>query len=135
MVIQPPTSGSKYGNTPGKTGPLQLGTYSKKVSVSLLFSQKFNLKLHTLRATLAPSSPDTCIHTYAGIVGDHYINIFTHHITGQHMALCNSIIGGTGTHSQNFLDTVIYFSSKRAPLLAHSPGIQSKGLYPCGNRP
>lgn len=43
------------------------------------------------------------------------------------MALCTSMIGGTGKHSQNLLDTVIYFFLQEGPLLAHSTGVQSKG--------
>lgn len=43
------------------------------------------------------------------------------------MALCTSMIGGTGKHSQNVLDTLIYFFLQEGPLLAHSTGVQSKG--------
>lgn len=53
-------------------------TKQNKILNPLLFSEK------------VPSPTSLHGHTYAGIAGEHYINIFTHHIATQHMALCTS---------------------------------------------
>lgn len=55
------------------------------------------------------------------------------------MALCmRSLIGGTQTHTNTHTqaellgETTIQSLLEQGPLLAHSAGVQSKGLYPCG---
>lgn len=50
------------------------------------------------------------------------------------MALCTSMIGGTGKHSQNLLDTVIYFFLQVGPLHTAQASNQ-RGYTPVENGP
>lgn len=102
MVIQPLTSGSKYGNTPGKTGPLQLGTYSKKVSVHF-FSLSFLTKVQS-QTSYSPCKPRPLLprymHTY--ICRNSWRSLHQHIHTSHH----RSTHGSLYQHDRRHRDTL-----------------------------
>lgn len=90
------------------TGPLSLGTGPNKPQVTpslaaLSLTHRSACSPHPSAQLLLCTAQRTHAntHTCPGLVGSPYLNIFTHHITTQHMALCTSMIGGTwsNTHS------------------------------------
>lgn len=76
-----------------------------QISLKSLLRSQPSPQTHLL-LSLSPPIPPRHAHTYPGTVGNPYPNIFTHHITAQHMVLCTSVIGGTwSTHTHAHTDT------------------------------